>query len=1711
MTKHNSYGHEKIFRAVLPVLMLVPAVSSAYELNMPQFGRTVVPVTETIQFYDLKGTSSITSSTTNNSLSTVVFTPAAEDEAVQISFSRISLIGDGASYPTSLAVVNGNYDEDFTYPETTSGVTATGFPDNGNFLKYYFSDSKTKPIEEENVTFTSTAPDGSLSVCFHYRYAANCEGWEAVVRSVKLVDMDLQSVTADYPVADREVYGGKKDIRLGSLTVGTEGLLNPYSLTSVSFDLDDKDAIFCNLTLTVNGVKVTSEPEVNGSVYTYRLDNVLESGDNVISVSADIAPDAKFYASGSLRFTGVATDAPSTPVIEGGTPEPVNVVAMVMMPADGSHITAEVGEEASVSFYDNGGPEAGYPLNSSGTVTFRPQPGAEGKVMIDFSNIDLFNTFPTRNDVLEVYSGTEADPENLLITLLTEKRARVRSTSPDGALTVYFATTTGVGKSGWEATASLFTPQPMELTATRTLPMSDATVKSGEKEAGIIRYVLTTENTEPAMLFNSLSIDLCGTSSQWERASLYYTGNNAAFSASTATKVAEIVVSGDLLDMTADAPFSLCEGENNFWVIADVREDAESGTRLDAAVRTVTLNGASVDGGEKDSDTGREVYNLYYPLATPTEAHVYGAVDFAHEPYSTYYTGYDGVNKEKRVTFIPGHDGHVCQIDFSLLNLYYSTSSYSKCTPEFKIYAGTEVVGEPIYVHQADLNFKSGEEALVPVIRSTSPDGALTVVFNAQTLSSSTSYSRSAGYGFKAVVSEYLSRPMTVTAAQGVHSGLGSVSLSSALNVPAVGVAVTVDGNLDPMTMDEVAFSLKGDAGAITGVRLAVAPGTVFDAEALRVVAEGEINGADVVFELNEVTSEGTFTYWLLCDVDADSAPGSVIDASVSRLVIGSLARNVTNADPEGEIITVNSYDPVVGDKEQILTVGEYPVVINGVTAAYVAGEYTVTVVPATEGDKVTATFTEGSFNPNAAYQYVTVIGGAEAFGVDSNTVYPVSITSAREDGSLTIEYHSMTVARPEGWKCTVSCDSRKPLVMQDFNAVMADDIKATAGSVPLVYGFGFDVKGDKDPISITGFSLDMENAADIFSSLELYATSGVAAFSGNNLVATLDDMTDGSIMLSEPFVISSEGKQHFWLRGVLRRDVMPGMSCQIRPSVILTESGSVALGELPSVGIEVVQGFHGTYTVGTSENADYADFASVVADMKVGVDGPVTILVEPGRYEGNVELDNIGGVSSVNSITISGLASGPDGVVICSDRWSAPPYSDDQLEYYYGVFTLRGTSYVTLRNLTVSTENISFPSVIHVAGGASDLEIDNCVIEAPISNNNYYNVCLLNCYVSPSAAQLTERVTVRNSDLRGGYVGVKFGSATMNQPESESITIDGCQFSGQGFQSIYLSFAKDVAITDNSFYGTSQADDKNYCQVVDLDISGPARIERNHIEYVKTGTYALYLRRLEGTPEAPVVIANNIIDIDALGYIGAGINLYNSNRRPMTAFTIAYNNVNVCGEQPSVALGINLRAETEVNGLIANNIFRNETSGYVIKEQFGPSGVTFSHNVGHTATGGYAYWGGTYDKAMTVEEWAQASGDNAALDMDVPFDRTNSFLPLCTRTLEDLRCGVVVPGVDTDYTGTARDGSVTTVGAYEYSIYTGVDEIDTVVPVQCRVVYDTLDVSRLDGIVSIYSYAGNLLLRQDVTGLDTIDLSDLPRGFCIMAAGNETSRLILR
>ena len=128
-----------------------------------------------------------------------------------------------------------------------------------------------------------------------------------------------------------------------------------------------------------------------------------------------------------------------------------------------------------------------------------------------------------------------------------------------------------------------------------------------------------------------------------------------------------------------------------------------------------------------------------------------------------------------------------------------------------------------------------------------------------------------------------------------------------------------------------------------------------------------------------------------------------------------------------------------------------------------------------------------------------------------------------------------------------------------------------------------------------------------------------------------------------------------------------------------------------------------------------YTTLQQAVDDLgTLGMEGPVTLKVKAGTYNERVRIPYIKGMGAVNTLTIES-ESGQRDVKIYHNQYTTGGYSDDQHKKDYGVVTLYEASYVTLRNLEITTTDVAYKAVVMVKDESRHVTIDNCYLHAPI------------------------------------------------------------------------------------------------------------------------------------------------------------------------------------------------------------------------------------------------------------------------------------------------------------------------------------------------------------------------------------------------------------
>lgn len=345
-------------------------------------------------------------------------------------------------------------------------------------------------------------------------------------------------------------------------------------------------------------------------------------------------------------------------------------------------------------------------------------------------------------------------------------------------------------------------PQPMDFDGITSAVASTETVAAGDTEQDILTITVKAKDTEPAMQVQKMAFSADDTYALISKASLYF----------GTTKVGEAEVNADNFEITLTTPQALVEGENVFTLKYDISEEALNSEFVSAEVVSVTalVNGSAktenVSGGTiADRMVKNEVVS-HADQGTVTKT-VNGSIDFYTKTAGTYSSYCEAGTDDRINIFIPKHEGMVTQIDFSEFNVQYASSSYGNKST-FKIYAGQGTSGELLWELTSNDQESTGPGK---TIRSTAADGSLTIVFNPK---SSYSYYYK---GFKATVSEYLSKPMAVTGVEVEQTSTADASIG-ANEQDLLNVNVKTEGNLEALQLSSMKINLKGTEANISNV-----------------------------------------------------------------------------------------------------------------------------------------------------------------------------------------------------------------------------------------------------------------------------------------------------------------------------------------------------------------------------------------------------------------------------------------------------------------------------------------------------------------------------------------------------------------------------------------------------------------------------------------------------------------------------------------------------------------------------------------------------------------------------------------------------------------------------------------------------------------------------------------------------------------------------
>ena len=1602
---------------LLLALLLMPLGAWAdREVNQPQFGKQVITVAsdEVITFYDPWGTENIVDKNSYNAQSLTVFQPAEQGKSVQITFETIDLNQYSNSYYLYMNLYDGIADADnaFTWATSTSDVTASSsLADMSGTLIAEKINNDTKPSLP--AVYTSGTADGALSVGFMHRNSNTCAGWVAKVKVVTLENMTITGAGSSYDgIAAQPSM--KQDVPLAHAYVTATGVMNPDKVTAIGFSMAKNEGAVdpTALKLFKGDTQVAATVSaVSGSStdYVFTLSEAPSSGTTTFTVKGDFLGTAAVGAKVQVAITKVATVAQPGGIapFTAATPVEVENPALVFMTATPQTVT--VGETA-LQFFDEGGKDGGIVSKTNGQVTFLS--GVAGKkVMVDFTKNNIWHG-SYYNQELRIYSGTEVKADALIRTLQQGETALVRSTAADGSLTVvlFSDASNEIAADGFEATVSLFTPQPMDFNGLAVAAASAETVAAGDADQDMLTINVKTLNTEPAMQVTKMAFSAGEHFALATKASLYF----------GAAKVGETVLEGSSFEIALTAPQALTEGDNLFTLKYDISDEALTDQTLSAQAVSVT---ALVNNVEKTASVPdgssigtRTVLNQAISHADQGTVvkKVNGSLAFKTKPRSEYTENYESGNDDRINVFVPKHEGMVCQIDFASFAIYYSSYSPSSCA-KFKIYNGQGTTGDVLWEPTTSDDYKNGPAT---VIRSTAADGALTVLFNPNN-----TYSSAAGWN--ATVSEYQVKNMELVAVEAAQATTADASIGAA-NQDLLSVNVKTEGNLNALTMSSLKLNLKGTEANMTKVSLWQNDTTKL-AEAAA--------AAELTLTLSEPVelAEGDNLFTVKADISGDAEENATIDAALVSVKVGTTDFVSTAGDPEGSRTLKNMVLMTQGDH------GTLALALGKQTAIYDDGgaegdgadgvEATLTLAPQGEAESIKLTNLGISFAYTAhLYIYKGSEANADNLIVDltgSSAKFDPIVSDATVDGGkLTLKYVGVgSYTKPnfaimaEGYKKTALAVSS--IATEDISV---NEVLKGQTDVKMIHA-AISVKGDLDSLVLKNFAI-AANEQTAASALRIYQTGTAATFSPTTA-------------FTDSVVIKKEGTYHFWIVADIKGDAEVGHTAQATLQSVTVNGAVVPVDEPAATAtVTVASGKSGIYTVG--QDADYATIQGAIDDFgTLGMDGPVVLKIKAGEYNEKVRVPYIKGMGATNTLTIES-ESGERDVKIYHDNYTTGGYSDDQHKKDYGVVTLYEASYVTLRNLEICTEDKAYKAVVMVKDESRHATIDNCYLHAPVCTTTGEDVCLVGHTIIDEENRNNDYLTVRNCLLEGGKIGISMGgTSTVVLPKEVGGVIEGNTLKNNGTKAIYVMDELGVKIKNNTVIVEAGVATKPSVGILDMQLrdeySEPTEITGNIFNVAPAAYCAVMnLRQLEGTAEAPVLIANNVINLTSLN---ASYSALKFNGNKMKHVNVAHNTIRMTGDNGGAAFwASSTLAEGYGNVNVVNNIIQNETSGYAVNlyndNNLGTDKINFQHNI--ISTAGETFFRASSSTTGDFAAFVEKTGATGCINKQAQFVSSDILEPASVLD-GDLLKALKLSYVTTDVNGTVRPEENISIGAYEY------------------------------------------------------------------------------
>ena len=1595
----TSYLESKASHLTLKEPLNVSA-ESAEEYVMPKKDGNLgeKSVNGPVVFYDMGGK---TGNSPGYFAGMLRFVPSQAGQEILIHFDNLNLEGAAKLYI---------YDSPVSFPSYSSPIPEGYIAELSGTLS--------------DLSFQSSS--GGLTVLYHAKGSSSGSGWEARVNAITPKDMEYKSSSANQSVIGSS-YPGKLNQSLLRVNVVTDGSNNALNLSELSYSLDGTTDLndIKTLKLYYTGsneafhskaiVAEQTSVEKNG---TFSLSQNLRSGNNYFWIVADInaqaTPMHKLDAScPALKVNNIVRN------VDNASPTGnINIDNVVLMSS--GHSTYKVGSDP-VSFYDDGGQDGNITEQFSGIVTFKPStPG--NKVQIRFVKLDLFNTSSTGlNDLLQIYDGAKVESEQLKYTVLKEL-VTAKSTAEDGSITISLISKTGIPKPGFEAIVEEFTPQVMNVQSISAAIPVLGNISSGQTDEQILKLNIQTEHTEPALKAEKFIFSASDCFQHIKKATLYYTGRENSFN--TRNKAGEVVVENGQITLPSEVV--LTEGDNYFWLTYDLKEYVPNGVAIDAAAQSVTLSGKdqTIDNGNPEGN--RVVENKYISRIGHFTEKVTGTWMYTHRSNSA-GSRYEAEIGDQIVTFVPMTAGKIIEIEFNDFDLYYSSSSYG-VKAKYQIYSGANTNGSLLWELKS-----ANDKSIGPnkVLRSESPDGSITVVFNAN--ESGSSYTAK---GWHAQIREYISKPMEIISVDALQASTDIIK-PNAKDQQIIGIRIQAEGDLQPLSLSALNLSLKGSSEWIEKINIYYT-GKNDQFSATQKVGEliAPEETAHITLDTPQALNENYSYYWVTYDMKGGVPVETPIDAALVSVQSGDKTVPATSGDPDGVRLTKNILDLQQGDNGTITVSGSLMFYDDGGSENKYSKSMNsrVTFIPSNPDKVIRLKFNSFVTHNN---DEMKLYHGSEVksshdvkYYGNLNAALPGVFVSNASNGAVTVAFKSASYSTPAaGWDIEVQEYSPEPLTLGEVKVIPQTDKIFKGMSGEPILKVEVKVNGDKGEFLFEEFLFDAMNSANgAIARATLFSTDTISNYGPGKVFG--QELTQTPYRFAGSQKVTSPGTYNFWLVYDIAATANVNDLIEAKLSSVQCNASAVDASATVPASVSVSEGFSGSYRVGSSPEASYATLDEAVSAMKNGIDGPVILELENGTYSGQIVIPHISGASEKNTIFIRSLSGKSDDVVFETNVYTEPPYGEEK----NGMFTISGADHITVEGVKFTTK-ASWPSLLNIKNVSRYVTVRNCQFVAKTWSDYSGGSKLAYMEAANKSNHNNDFTTFESCSFEGGTYGVYMnGTGYVALQKERGGRIIKNTFRNQGSCAVYVT-KEDDALIDGNVIENILSTASNFKAIDAVAMEGT--IIRNNIISLAPQNYTsgIYLRKRDSQNDTRrTLIYNNEININDLNGTGTtyGINCTD----PLVYTDIVYNTVRIARTSGTgKGAGVYFYATASklpVDVTFKNNIVQNVADGYACyatsTSVFGDNETTFGKNVFYSSGANLAYAGAD---VADINAWQTISKDATSKAMQVGFV-SNEILEPADGTA--LKFAEPLSFVTTDIKGQTRHLSAPTTGAYEFT-----------------------------------------------------------------------------